>query len=123
MYYNQKINFCVMHWKKLLITSPYHNNPAQKLNSHNRMHDYANSVFCQAVHFTICFPKINSLKTYCAYFFGQVEISSGKYPINMGSCKTRVKVGELSGNSCPCFKHQFYTYFTPVACKVVQLFF
>ena len=41
-------------------------------------------------------------------------------PINMGSCKTRVKVGELSGNSCPCFKHQFYTCFTPVACKVVQ---
>ena len=44
-------------------------------------------------------------------------------PINMGSCKTRVKVGELSGNSCPCFKHQFYTYFTPVACKVVQMLF
>ena len=41
----------------------------------------------------------------------------------MGSCKTRVKVGELSGNSCPCFKHQFYTYFTPVACKIVQLLF
>ena len=45
------------------------------LNNLNLQIGYANvftctfECFCQEVHFTTFFPKVNSLKTYCAYFF------------------------------------------------------
>ena len=88
MHCNRKSIFALRSWKKLFFTSPYHNNCAQKLDSRNRINVLCNfSVFAEK-YFTSFFPKVNSLKTYCAYFsFGQVEIFMGKQTVNI-TCPT-----------------------------------
>ena len=60
--------------RQLTVTIAYKNLILEKENTYN-----ANSVFLPKSTFYNFFPKVNSLKTYFAYFFfGQVEISSGK---------------------------------------------
>ena len=84
----EKSIFALRNWKKLFITSPYHNNSAQKLDFRNRLNVLCKfSVFAEK-YFTNFFPKVNSLKAYCAYFsFGQVEIFSGKQTFDI-TCPT-----------------------------------
>ena len=61
--------YCI--WKKLFVTSPYHNNRAQKLDSRKRMHVLCKfRIFAKNYILQNFFPKVNSsLKTDCAFFF------------------------------------------------------
>ena len=94
MHYNQKICKCIvskifaivnaLQSKNHALRNAFEKSPTITIAHKNLILEigytyYGNSLFLPRIQFTHFFPKINSLKTNCAYFFfGQVEISSGK---------------------------------------------
>ena len=59
-----------MHLGKIILLGHLTKIKIQKLDSRNRIIRIMQiQYFGKEVHFAILFPKISSLKTYCAYFF------------------------------------------------------
>ena len=88
MHYNQQINFYVMHWKKLLghvTITIAHKNLILEIGY---------------THFVNVFPKVSSLKTYCAYFFfGQVVKKVNFYPCIVNPPMCVIMINMWAGGS------------------------